>query len=359
MTFWDRETGEIARRIDVDAKVLDSGATITNKGVEEALNIVAETPDGVKTSRWVGDCFIGTSSSNRLCYSWLSMPVPSNSEQCEIAFPNTLATRLPRRPRHASLLPYPLPLRRRVSTTVLRGDTEAAQESPKGATKSQANKVVELLERRGILFHVTFVIWIDSGIDHRKDLACIMTIITMAPSLVDRIYLWALRVAIVRQACGAMILCGTRFDAAAYAKFQPGSASYRRRAEATSRSLWSIDQRYERWRGYHSITSPKGGKHFRAFWHIHHHNTCYTAFDEATGTREASGRMRITDVLTSTLTVKAWEAELEHQQRRKIAESIADPDAHPDWLEEGWADASKHAEVPAYRFPNSDIFRKR
>ncbi|KAH6867636.1 hypothetical protein BKA70DRAFT_1243170 [Coprinopsis sp. MPI-PUGE-AT-0042] len=45
-----------------------------------------------------------------------------------------------------------------------------------------------------------------------------------------------------------------------------------------------------------SILLSAGGKHFRAFWHIHHHNTCYTAFDEATGTREASGRTRITDV---------------------------------------------------------------
>ncbi|KAH6891633.1 hypothetical protein BKA70DRAFT_1441445 [Coprinopsis sp. MPI-PUGE-AT-0042] len=101
MTFWDRETGEIARRIDVDAKVvyqpgtdtlLESGATITNKGVEEALNIVAETPDGVKTSKWVGDCFIGTSSSNRLCYSWLSMPVPSNSPLYVLGYTSTSPT---------------------------------------------------------------------------------------------------------------------------------------------------------------------------------------------------------------------------------------------------------------------------
>jgi coatomer subunit beta' len=94
--FWDWETGAVVRRIEVDATNvswsgggdlvaitaedsfyvlrfdraarLDSGEIIGDEGVEEAFDIVAEVSEQVKTSRWVGDCFIYTNSTNRLNY---------------------------------------------------------------------------------------------------------------------------------------------------------------------------------------------------------------------------------------------------------------------------------------------------
>lgn len=97
--FWDWETGAIVRRIEVDATsiswsangdlvaitgedsfyllkfdreayaaALDSGIPITDEGVEEAFELVAEISDSVKTSKWVGDCFIYTTSNNKLSY---------------------------------------------------------------------------------------------------------------------------------------------------------------------------------------------------------------------------------------------------------------------------------------------------
>jgi coatomer subunit beta' len=96
--FWDWESGEIVRRVGVEAKnvfwsgtgslvaitaedsfyilrfdrdaynaKVEEGAEITDEGVEEAFEVVTEVSEGVKTAKWVGDCFIYT-TSNRLCY---------------------------------------------------------------------------------------------------------------------------------------------------------------------------------------------------------------------------------------------------------------------------------------------------
>lgn len=61
------------------------GAEITDEGVEEAFEVVADVPEGsvpisnvvflqltilysVKTAKWIGDCFIYTTNTNRLSY---------------------------------------------------------------------------------------------------------------------------------------------------------------------------------------------------------------------------------------------------------------------------------------------------
>ena len=76
-------------RFDRDAynEKLEEGAEITDEGVEDAFEVVADVQDrfafpiasllhshhlisllSVKTGKWVGDCFIYTTASNRLCY---------------------------------------------------------------------------------------------------------------------------------------------------------------------------------------------------------------------------------------------------------------------------------------------------
>ncbi|KAJ8518398.1 hypothetical protein ONZ45_g4537 [Pleurotus djamor] len=97
--FWDWDSGEIVRRIDVDAKdvywsgtgslvaiaaeesfyilrfdrdayneKLEEGAAITDEGVEEAFEVIADVPESIRTAKWIGDCFLYTTSTNRLCY---------------------------------------------------------------------------------------------------------------------------------------------------------------------------------------------------------------------------------------------------------------------------------------------------
>ena len=74
-------------RFDRDAynAKVEEGAEITDEGVEEAFDVVVDIPErcvshsniteagltrnySVKTGKWVGDCFMYTTASNRLCY---------------------------------------------------------------------------------------------------------------------------------------------------------------------------------------------------------------------------------------------------------------------------------------------------
>ncbi|KAJ3570475.1 hypothetical protein NP233_g4378 [Leucocoprinus birnbaumii] len=99
--FWDWETGEIVRRIDVDAKnifwsttgtlvaivsddsfyilrfdrdayqgKIDEGpANITDEGVEESFEVGTEISDSVHTINWIGNCLVHTTTTiSHLCY---------------------------------------------------------------------------------------------------------------------------------------------------------------------------------------------------------------------------------------------------------------------------------------------------
>ncbi|XP_034723026.1 coatomer subunit beta'-like [Etheostoma cragini] len=99
LAFYDWESGELIRRIEIQPKHIfwsDSGELvcigtdesffvlrylpekvaaaqeskeeITEDGIEGAFEVLGEVPEIVKTGVWVGDCFIYTSSLNRLNY---------------------------------------------------------------------------------------------------------------------------------------------------------------------------------------------------------------------------------------------------------------------------------------------------
>ncbi|TIA88151.1 hypothetical protein E3P99_02775, partial [Wallemia hederae] len=97
--FCDWESGNVVRRIDVDVtqvswspngnvvaivatdsvymlqynreaydEYISSGIDVGDEGVEDAFEVVSEITDAVSTCKWLGDCFIYTSTSNKLCY---------------------------------------------------------------------------------------------------------------------------------------------------------------------------------------------------------------------------------------------------------------------------------------------------
>jgi len=57
-------------RFDRDAyqQRIDSGAELDDEGVEEAFELEAEISESVQTGKWIGDCFVYTTSANRLNY---------------------------------------------------------------------------------------------------------------------------------------------------------------------------------------------------------------------------------------------------------------------------------------------------
>ncbi|CAL9684704.1 unnamed protein product [Knipowitschia caucasica] len=99
LAFYDWETADLVRRIEITPKhvfwsdsgelvsiateesffvlrymsekvaaALEKKSDITEDGIEEAFDVLGEVPEVVKTGVWVGDCFIYTSSVNRLNY---------------------------------------------------------------------------------------------------------------------------------------------------------------------------------------------------------------------------------------------------------------------------------------------------
>ncbi|XP_030258187.1 coatomer subunit beta' [Sparus aurata] len=99
LAFYDWETAELIRRIEIQPKhifwsdsgelvsiatdesffvlryqpervaaAVESKETIPEDGIEDAFEVLGEVPEVVKTGVWVGDCFIFTSSLNRLNY---------------------------------------------------------------------------------------------------------------------------------------------------------------------------------------------------------------------------------------------------------------------------------------------------
>jgi hypothetical protein len=53
---------------DAYAAYLDNGGELDDEGVEEAFELEADIADVVQTGKWIGDCFVYTTSANRLNY---------------------------------------------------------------------------------------------------------------------------------------------------------------------------------------------------------------------------------------------------------------------------------------------------
>uniref|UniRef100_A0A3P8RN77 COPI coat complex subunit beta 2 n=1 Tax=Amphiprion percula TaxID=161767 RepID=A0A3P8RN77_AMPPE len=92
LAFYDWENAELIRRIEIQPKYVtgviatdqsffvlrylpeqvaaaqESKAEMTEDGIEDAFEVLGEVQEVVKTGVWVGDCFIYTSSVNRLNY---------------------------------------------------------------------------------------------------------------------------------------------------------------------------------------------------------------------------------------------------------------------------------------------------
>lgn len=212
--FWDWESGEIVRRIDVDAKdiiwsgsgtlvaivteesffvlrfdraaydeVVEEGGEITDEGVEDAFEVVAEVNEVVKTAKWVGDCFIYTTGTKRLCYLL-------GGESYTISPLDTTLYLLGYMPAHnrvylvdkdVKLFSYPLSLTVvEYQTAVLRDDMDAAAELLPSIPQDQLNKVARFLEARE---HKELALQITTDPDHKFDLSLSLSDLDTALSL--------------------------------------------------------------------------------------------------------------------------------------------------------------------------------
>lgn len=140
-------------------------------GVESAFEVVTDINETVRTGVWVGDCFIYTSSTNRLNYLVGDQTYTiSHFDQ-----PMYLLGYLPRDGRvyladkDVNVVSFALSLSViEYQTVVLRGDMEAASELLESIPKDQMNKIARFLEGQG---YKELALEVATDSEHRFELA--------------------------------------------------------------------------------------------------------------------------------------------------------------------------------------------
>ncbi|KDR84450.1 hypothetical protein GALMADRAFT_237319 [Galerina marginata CBS 339.88] len=358
--FWDWESGDIVRRIDVDAKnvfwsgtgslvaitsddsfyilrfdrdaynaKLEEGAEITDEGVEEAFEVVADVSESVKTAKWVGDCFIYTTASNRLCYF-------VGSESYTISPFDTPLYLLGYIPAHnrvyladkdLHIYAYALSLSVvEYQTAVLRGDMEAANEILPTLPKDQLNKVARFLEGRDLK---ELALQITTDPDHKFDLALSLDDLDTASEIARTVpeneseVKW--------KALGDRALTVWRFDLAKESFEKAGDLS------ALMLLLLSIGDR-EGLVALAKRAEEKGQNNlaFAITLQLGDAAACVDLLVNTQRAPEAALFARTYTPSNAPKAVEAWKSELTAKGRSKISATIADPSANPELFEEGW-----------------------
>ncbi|KAF8871943.1 coatomer protein [Gymnopilus junonius] len=358
--FWDWETGEIVRRIDVDAKnvywsgtgslvaiasddsyyilrfdrdaynaKLEEGGEITDEGVEEAFEVVADISENVKTAKWVGDCFIYTTASNRLCYF-------VGSETYTISPFDTPLYLLGYIPAHnrvyladkdVNVYAYSLSLAVvEYQTAVLRGDTDAAAEILPTLPKDQLNKVARFLEGRDLK---ELALTITSDPDHKFDLALSLddldTALTIARTVPEN------EAEVKWKALGDRALTVWRFDLARESFEKAGDLG------ALMLLLMSIGDR-EGLAALKVKAEEKGQNNlaFAITLQLGDAKECVDLLVKTGRAPEAALFARTYAPSVASKTVEAWKSDLKSKSRSKIAATIADPAENSELFDEGW-----------------------
>ncbi|KAK7461035.1 Coatomer subunit beta' [Stygiomarasmius scandens] len=367
--FWDWESGEIVRRIDVDnAKSVywsgtgnlvaiaaedsfyvlrfdrdaydtqvEEGAEIGDEGVEEAFDLVAEIPDAVRTAKWIGDCFIYSTTSNRLSYF-----VGSESYTISPAdLPLYLLGYIPSHNRiyladkDFNIYGYALSLSVvEYQTAVLRGDMEAAAEILPTIPKEQRNRVARFLEGRDLK---EMAIEITTDPDHKFDLALQLDDLDTALDIVRAIPDADAPEAEVKwKNLGDRALGAWRFDLAKECFEKAGDLS------ALMLLLLAMgEDGKEGLKGVAKAAEEKGQNNlaFATHFQLGDASACVDLLLKTQRAPEAAMFARTYAPSQVPKAVDAWQTDLQAKGRPKIAASIAHPDKNPELFEEGWEDA--------------------
>ncbi|KIM61439.1 hypothetical protein SCLCIDRAFT_121865 [Scleroderma citrinum Foug A] len=383
VVFWDWETGEVVRRIDVEAKnifwsgtgslvaiasedsfyvlrfdrdaytaKLDEGAETTDEGVEEAFDVIAEISDAVKTAKWVGDCFIYTTASNRINYF-------VGSESYTISPSDTPLYILGYAPAHnrvyladkgMSIYAYSLSLNVvEYQTAVLRGDMDAAGEILPSIPREQLNKVARFLEARDLK---ELAMQITTDPDHKFDLALALDdldaalgVITQSVPETEAESKW--------KALGDRALAVWRFDLA--------KEAYEKAGDLGSLMLLVVSMGDRTGLEWVAAAAEKTGANnlaFTAFFELGDTRACVNLLVKTGRAPEAALFARTYAPSEVPRAVDAWRTELHTKNRAKTAASIAHPGENGVLFEEGWEDAlGREAELRVPRAQEVTVSR--
>ncbi|KAF7309700.1 Coatomer protein [Mycena indigotica] len=358
IVFWDWDTGELVRRIEVDAKslywsgtgqllaicaedcfyilrfhreeydnALTSGETISEEGVEMSFEVVIDVSDIVKTAKWIGDCFIYTTTTNRVAY----FVGTSSYSISPFDTPLYLLGYMPAHSRvyladkDMNIYSYGLSLAMvEYQTAVMRHDMEAAAEILPTLPKDQLNKVARFLEGRGLK---ELALTISTDPDHKFDLALQLDDLDVAVEIARSVP--ALEAELKWKSLGDRALTAWRFDLAREC-FEKGND-----LSALMLLLLSTGDR-EGLAALSSKAVEKGQNNlaFTSLLQLGDANACVDLLIKTQRAPEAALFARTYAPGEIGKAVDAWHFELEAKKRPKIAATVAHPQKNGELFEE-------------------------
>lgn len=363
VVFWDWESGEIVRRIDVDAKNIfwsGSGSLVTiasedsfyilrfdrdaytakieqaievgDEGVEEAFELVAEISDNIKTAKWIGDCLIYTTSANRLNYL-------IGSESYMVTHFDTPMYLLGYLPAHnrvyladkdVNVQGYSLSLSLvEYQTAILREDVKAAADILPSIPKEQLNKVARFLEGRGLK---EMALQVTSDPDHKFELSLQLDDLDGALEIVRSVP--ELEAETKWKAVGDRALAVWRFDLA--------KECFEKSNDLSALMLLLLSMGDREGLANLAVQAEEKGQNNLAFAILFQLGDTKPCIDLLTKTRRAPEAALFARTYAPSrvpAAVENWKMDLRSKNRAKLAERIATPVDQPELFEEGWTKA--------------------
>lgn len=365
VVFWDWESGEIVRRVEVESKniywstsgtlvaitsddsfyilrfdraayqaALDSGVPIGDEGCEEAFEVVVEISENVKTAKWIGDCFVYTNSANRLNY----LLGTQTSTVTQFETPLYLLGYIPSHnkvylvDREMAVYAYSLSLAVvEYQTAILRRDLTAAAELLANVPEGEKNKVARFLEAQD-LKHLALQVTNDP--EHKFELAIALDELDMALTLAEQTP--APENEVKWKMVGDTALSRWRFGLA--------RECYRRANDIGARFL--IESALSDRTGLREVAKDAAGKGqnnlaFAALWQLGDPKAAVDLLIKTDRKAEAALMARTYAPSRIPSALQSWRVDLESKGQSKAANLLADPSRGQDaeMFEEGWENA--------------------
>ncbi|KAI0941078.1 hypothetical protein AcV7_002725 [Taiwanofungus camphoratus] len=361
--FWDWESGEIVRRIEVEAKnvfwsgtgslvaittddsfyvlrfdrdaynaKLEEGAEAGDEGVEEAFELVAEVPEGVKTAKWIGDCFIYTTAANRLNYF-------VGTESYTITPFDTPLYLLGYIPSHnrvyladkdVNVFSYSLSLSLvEYQTAVLRGDMDSAAEILPTVPREQRTKVATFLEGKGLK---ELALQVTTDPDHKFDLSLQLDDLDAAVEIARSVP--ELEAETKWKSIGDRALAVWRFDLA--------RESFEKAGDLSALMLLLLATGDRDGLAKLAATAEQKGQNnlaFASLLQLGDPKACVDLLVKTHRAPEAAMFARTYVPSKVPEAVHAWRTDLQEKGRPKLSSAIAHPAENPELFEEGWDQA--------------------
>ncbi|KAI9304445.1 coatomer WD associated region-domain-containing protein [Cunninghamella echinulata] len=351
LNFYDWETGLVVRRIDVDSKLVfwsdtgdlvaiacdesfyilrynaqaysnfvESGGTVGEEGVEDAFEFITEIPETIKTGTWAGDCFIYSNSANRLNYL-------VGDETFTISHfdkPMYLLGYAPRdnrvyvADRDVGVYSYSLSLSViQYQTAVLRGDVEAAQELLPQIPQDQRGRIARFLETQDMK---ELALEISTDLEQKFDLALQLSRLDIAVDIARQVDIeskWRTLSDVALQTWNFTLAeeCLQKAnDLSGLLLFYTSSGNQSGLREVADKAT----------------AQGKNNIAFTALYELGETEQVIDLLIKTDRIPEAAVFARTYAPQQMSKITKLWKAHLESQNRKKIAESLADPVDYPN-----------------------------